>query len=212
MPEPADPMSSSKLTSPRRPASLSRILRVWLLIGAQSFGGGVATLALIQRAAVEQEQWVEPDEFARMWALVQVAPGINLLALAILIGRRAGGNAGIAASLFGLMAPSVSITILFTAAYQRFEGLPVVRAAMRGVMPAVLALGVVVMAKIAKPMADEGRRYGRSQIVVGILLFAGSALALLRTGLPVVGILFAAALSGSAARVWAVRGKSEEAA
>jgi chromate transporter len=190
-------------------ASFARILGIWLLIGAQSFGGGMATLALIRRAAVERERWTEPGEFARMWALVQVAPGINLLALTILIGRKAGGTAGIVAAIAGLMAPSVAITILFTATYHRYEGAPIVRAAMHGVLPAVLALGLTVMVQIAKPMLEEGRRYGRGQIVVGGLLFAGSALAVLRTGLPVVGILLLAALAGAGARVLAVRARRE---
>ena len=153
MPEFANPVAAS---SPER-ASFARILGIWFLIGAQSFGGGMATLALIRRAAVERERWVEPEEFARMWALVQVAPGINLLALTILIGRKAGGTAGIVAATIGLMAPSVAITILFTATYHRYEGAPIVRAAMHGVLPAVLALGLTVMAQIAKPMlANRG--------------------------------------------------------
>jgi len=37
---------------------------------------------------VEERGWVEEEEFARFWALCQIAPGINLIALTILIGEK----------------------------------------------------------------------------------------------------------------------------
>src|SRR4051812_17220439 len=87
--------------------SLLRLAWIWFLIGLQSFGGGSATLFLIRRAAVEQYQWVSPEDFTRDWALVQAAPGINLLCITILIGHRVAGFLGGLASLLGLMLPSV---------------------------------------------------------------------------------------------------------
>src|SRR5438105_7826591 len=104
--------------APQAPVSRSPsprlFLRVWLGLGLQSFGGGAATLTLIRRAAVEQYGWLSEAEFTRAWALVQIAPGINLLALTILIGRRTLGAKGIALALLGLLLPSVTVTVLLT--------------------------------------------------------------------------------------------------
>src|SRR5579872_5446806 len=91
------------------------ILRVWLAVGIQSFGGGAATLALMRRAVVDQHHWLTDELFTRDWAICQVTPGINLIAITILIGRRIASARGILLALIGLLFPSVSITILLTA-------------------------------------------------------------------------------------------------
>ncbi|HEX6632163.1 MAG TPA: chromate transporter, partial [Gemmatimonadaceae bacterium] len=69
----------------------------------QSFGGGSATLYLIRRAAVTRNRWLTDEEFARYWGICQIAPGINILGLVILIGWRVAGAAGIALALGGLL-------------------------------------------------------------------------------------------------------------
>ena len=74
--------------------SLWLLLRVWFMLGLQSFGGGMATLYLIQRTTVERYHWLTAAEFSRDWALCQAAPGINLLGMTILIGRKVAGLAG----------------------------------------------------------------------------------------------------------------------
>src|SRR5258708_38822999 len=117
MSSPPDPDSSHVRTAevlpsllPEPPPAPWLMLRVWFSLGLQSFGGGTATLALIQRAVVENYRWIAADEFTRYWALCQIAPGINLFALTLLIGRKTGGAMGAAAALAGLLLPSVRIT------------------------------------------------------------------------------------------------------
>src|SRR5438094_7868654 len=107
----------SRNTSPA-PAALPSsvlLLRIWFGVGLHSFGGGATTLTLIRRAVVDRYGWLSEAEFTREWTLCQLAPGINLLALAILIGRRLGGARGVALALLGLLLPSVGVTIVMTA-------------------------------------------------------------------------------------------------
>ena len=70
---------------------LSRLLVVWLSIGLQSFGGGASTFMLIERVVVREQGWLTEAEYVRDVALAQVSPGINILGVTILIGRRLGG-------------------------------------------------------------------------------------------------------------------------
>src|SRR5438067_9367000 len=84
------------------PPTLWTLLRIWAGIGLQSFGGGASTLLLIQRTFVEERAWVGADEMGRLWNLCLLTPGINLLALTVLLGRKLGGTWGIVASLVGL--------------------------------------------------------------------------------------------------------------
>src|SRR5437016_7056601 len=78
-----------------------RLFWIWAAIGAQSFGGGSATLYLIRRVAVERYGWLTDDDFTRYWGICQITPGINILGLVILIGWRTGRGPGALLSLSG---------------------------------------------------------------------------------------------------------------
>ena len=176
------------------PPSSRTLLRVWLTLSVQSFGGGVATFALIRRAAVEEQGWVSATEFGRFWGLVQLAPGINLLALTILLGRHVAGVRGIVCSLLGLLLPSVTLTILLTAGYARVQHLPWVQDALRGIVPAVAGLGLLTSVQIALPLLKSRRQLGVRPFTLSLLVLLGSGLAAWQTPLPVVIILLTGGL------------------
>src|SRR4029450_12257049 len=121
-----------------RQISKMKLLSIWLSIGLQSFGGGAATLYLIRRAAVEQHAWLTDEEFAHYWGICQIAPGINILGLVILIGWRVAGALGVAMALGGLLLPSAAITVALTAVYSSIKQASIVRAALSGVVPATV--------------------------------------------------------------------------
>ena len=166
------------------------LLRVWLTLSVQSFGGGTATLALIRRMAVDEQQWVSADEFGQFWGLVQLAPGINLLALTVLLGRRMAGLRGVILALMGLLLPSASLTILLTALYTHFQHFAVVQAALRGIIPAVAGLGLLTAWQIARPLLTRPLRP---------LILLGSALAASLGLVPVLAILLSGGLLGGIA-------------
>lgn len=172
----APPSSLSRASPP----SLWLLLRVWLLLGAQSFGGGAATLFLIRRAVVERHGWLTDEEFTRYWAICQVAPGINLLGLTVLIGWRLAGVPGIALSLLGLLLPSVSITVLLTATYTHIRDLEIVQAALRGLIPATVGVGFLLSFQMGRPLIRASWRegYGSFALSWAILLASGVAVAL----------------------------------
>lgn len=181
--------------------SLARILQVWFSLSIQSFGGGVATLALIRNAAVDQERWVTDLEFTRLWSISQIAPGINLFALTILIGKKIGGLAGIAAALTGLLVPSVTVTILMTAAYAGVRQAPSMQAALHGVLPATIGLGMLAAFQMARPLAAAARKEGAVSTAVSLAVVLGSASAVAIRHLPVVAVLLGAGLI-SAVHAW----------
>lgn len=177
--------------------SLVRLFFLWLLIGVQSFGGGVATLSLIRNAAVDRERWVSGDEFARYWGLVQLAPGINLVALTILLGRRAGGVGGIATALCGLLLPSAAITAALTALYARIQHAEIVERAVRGIIPATVGIGLVTAFQIALPILVRGTSEGRSSVAGYTLLLVCSVLAAIAFRGNVIWILLGAGVLGA---------------
>jgi chromate transporter len=193
------PTSDNPSATNTAPVSLWLLLRIWLALGVQSFGGGTATLFLIRRAAVEQQRWLTSEEFTRDWALCLMAPGINLLCVTILIGRRAAGAPGAVVALAGLLLPSVAITVLMTAIYASAQRLGAVQAALRGVVPATVGLGLLLALGMARPLLAASRREGRPSLLLSCGLLAGSGLAVALWRLPVVLVLCVAALVGAIA-------------
>jgi chromate transporter len=178
------------------------LLRIWFLLGLQSFGGGMATLYLIQRTAVDKYGWLTAEEFARDFALCQAAPGINLLCLTILVGRRVAGMAGAFVSLVGLLLPSVTLTILMTALYADLRTLPVVQAALHGIVPATIGLGLLLTLNMTRPLLAASNRESRLSLLIGWVLLVGSALAVVIGEAPVIIVLLSAGLIGALASWW----------
>jgi chromate transporter len=182
------PIPDSQATKP--PPSAWRQLQIWLNIGMQSFGGGAATLYLIRREAVERRRWLSDEEYTRYWGICQIAPGINILGLVILIGWQVSGAVGVALALAGLLLPSAAITILLTAMYSRIEQVPLVQAALRGVVPATVGLGLLLAVGMLRPLLASSRKEGRISLVVTWALLAGSVLLVALTSAPVVAVLW----------------------
>lgn len=182
------------------------LLRIWFNIGLQSFGGGTATLYLIRREAVERRGWITEEEFARFWGICQIAPGINILGLVILIGYRVRGGAGVALALLGLLVPSAAITVLLTAVYAGVESVPLVRAALHGVVPATVGLGLLLIYGMVKPPLAASRREGRASLALSVAVLLGSAALAALGQVSVVAILWGAgALLGLAQWLRAAR-------
>src|SRR5215213_8413038 len=188
----ADTQAIAPMPAPQihPPPSAWRQLRIWLNIGMQSFGGGAATLYLIRREAVERRGWLSDEEYARYWGICQIAPGINILGLVILIGWQLSGAVGVALALAGLLLPSAAITILLTAMYSRIEHVPLVQAALRGVVPATVGLGLLLAIGMLRPLLSAGRKEGRASLAVTCALLGSSMLVVALTSVPVVAVLW----------------------
>jgi len=109
-----------KLQDPR--PSKWQLFRIWASVGLQSFGGGASTTFLIQRAFIQKHRWLSMEEFMHLWNLCILTPGINLVALTVLIGKKLGGTWGIVVSLAGMLLPSAVITCLLAAIFKHRTG------------------------------------------------------------------------------------------
>lgn len=169
------------------------------MIGAQSFGGGPATLQLIRREMIDRRGWIKEDEFVRLWTLCTLVPGINLIAFAILAGRQLAGWRGVAATLTGMLLPSVLITTFLTAGFTSIQNLPVFHSMLNGIIPATAALMFVFVIQMGRPLVMEGLREGPPSLAVTLFFIAGTALLISVLHLPVWMVLLLAAAAGSVA-------------
>jgi len=174
-----------------------RLFRIWASIGLQSFGGGASTTLLIQRAFIEKHTWLSMEEFAHLWNLCILTPGINLVALTVLIGKKLGGTWGIVVSLAGMLLPSATITCLLAALFLQIEHIAAVQAIFRGVISATGGIMLVVGLNFALPLIRKGYKEGYIYLLVSSVLLIACALAVIFLKLSVIIVILAAASLGT---------------
>ena len=184
-----------RLQDPR--PSKWQLFRIWASVGLQSFGGGASTTLLIQRAFIEKHKWLSMEEFVHLWNLCILTPGINLVALTILIGRKLGGAWGIVVSLAGLLLPSATITCLITVGFASVQHLHVVQAILRGVVPATGGIMLLVGLNFALPLIRRGYKEGTLYLLVSSVLIIACALAVILLRLSVIVVVLGAASLGA---------------
>jgi len=154
---------------------LWELFSTFLFLGIQSFGGGTSTFLLIHQTSVKRG-WLSEEEFVRNYALSQIAPGINLLKLTILIGNRLRGRSGLIVSLLGLLVPSAAVTALMTAGFSAIRSQPVVQAVMKGILPATIGLSLAMGFQMAAPLLSGAYKEGPIRLganIVIVILAAG---------------------------------------
>ncbi|GAC1387453.1 MAG: hypothetical protein NVSMB33_17060 [Ktedonobacteraceae bacterium] len=133
----------------------------------------------------------------QFWNLCILTPGINLVALTVLIGRKLGGTRGIVASLAGLLLPSAAITCLLTAIFKQIEHIAAVQAVLRGVIPATGAIMLLVGLNFALPLIRRGYKEGFLYLLASSVLIITCALAIIFLHLSVILVVLGAAFLGA---------------
>src|SRR5947209_1204528 len=187
--------SSMKLQDPR--PGIWQLFLIWASIGLQSFGGGASTTFLIQRAFIEKHRWLSMEEFMHLWNLCLLTPGINLVALTVLIGKKLGGTWGIVASLAGLLLPSATITCLLAALVKQIEHVAAVKAVLRGLVPATGSIMLLVGLNFALPLIRRSYKEGVLYLLASSVLIIACALAVIFLKLSVILVLLAAVFLGA---------------
>ena len=140
-------------------------------VGAVTFGGGLTIVAFVQDQVVNQLHWISPEEFLEGLAIGQVTPG-PVIMLAAFVGYKVAGVAGAAVAAGAIFLPSFILLLSILPWLERFRSLKWVRAAMRGVSPAVvgaIALTVVRLVPTAAPDAFTGVLFVAT--IAGVLLW-----------------------------------------
>lgn len=188
---PAQPLENTS------PPDLWTILKIWLLIGAQSFGGGPSTIFQIRREFIQKRNWLTEEDYARFWVLCQITPGINIIALTILVGHQLRGWAGIFVSLFGMLFPSATITTLLAVGFTSVQHWPPMQSILRGITPATAGISLLVALQFAVPMLKKAKAEGLSSLSLSLLIIAVSTFLVGILKLPVALVLVCAAVVGA---------------
>ena len=86
-------------------------------------GGANAVVPEMHRLAVEQRIWMSEREFTDMFAISQVAPGPNVMLVA-LIGYHVAGVAGALVATVAMCGPTAVLAHFLSSAWERFKDRP----------------------------------------------------------------------------------------
>lgn len=164
---------------------LGQLFLTFARIGLLAFGGGFATLPLIEREIVTGLQWFSHSEFLELVAISELTPGPIAINAATFVGYKLGGVWGSAVATIGVCLPSAALVLAVAYLLRRCEGNTWLDGAVRSLRPAVVALiGAAAYSVAAKGIADV---WG---IVIAVVAFV-----LLRTNKvnPVLVLLLAGA-------------------
>lgn len=150
--------------------SLPRLFWTFVGIGALTLGGGYAMLPLVEREVVRKHGWLEDAVFIDVLAIAQSLPGPVSLNLAVFVGHRTRGFAGAVAAALGLVLPSFVVMLAIVMALARYWQHPGVVRAFNGLRPAVTALIVAALARMAVKAGLRPWGYALVLLVAGALM------------------------------------------
>jgi len=121
---------------------LRELAVLFLRLGTVAFGGPAAHIAMMEDEVVRRRGWLSHEAFLDMVGACNLIPGPNSTEMAIHIGHRRAGFAGLMVAGACFIVPAVAITIVVAWAYVRFGSKPEVAGVLYGIKPVIIAVVV----------------------------------------------------------------------
>ena len=121
-------------------------------------------MAMMEAELVGRRKWLQPEHFARAYALVKVLPGAAALQMSIYLGQvRRGRLGGLVAGLSFIL-PAFILVLGISIAYERFQSVPRAERLFSGMQVAALVVILDSVLRMARPYRSEKR-----SIVIAII-------------------------------------------
>lgn len=153
-----------------RTVGLPEIARVFIKIGAMSYGGP-AIMGIMQAEIQEKRKWIAKQEFVEGLALVNMLPGPGATQLGIFIGHEKAGVAGGILAGVCFILPAFLIMLALAVAYVAFGTLPSTRNAFYGIGPVVVGIFAASVYRLGKGTIRESSQVAIGLAAAGVMFF-----------------------------------------
>jgi chromate transporter len=177
-----------------RQPSISELAFVFLKLGAISFGGPAAHIAMMENEFVRKRRWITEADFLDRLAAANLIPGPSSTELAIFIGHSKSGWTGLLVAGCCFIIPAAVVVAVIAAVYVRFGSLPQVAGVLYAIKPAVIAIILQALWSLARTVTKT-----KLIAAVGVISFVLNTLGIA----PLIVLAIAAIASGTA--VWLER-------
>lgn len=148
---------------------LIQLFLTFLKIGAFTFGGGYAMIALLENEFIEKKKWIDREEFLNMVAVAESTPGPVAVNSATYLGYRVGGVAGAALSTLAVSIPSFVIIYLISLFFDKFLSLTYVAYAFKGIQVCVVYLIASAGVRMFKGLEKNVFNYVILGLVIAVM-------------------------------------------
>lgn len=149
--------------------TLPKLAGVFVKIGILGFGGPAAHIAMMEEETVRRRGWISAQDFLDLVGATNLIPGPNSTEMAIHLGLRLKGWAGLLVSGICFITPAAMITAAIAWFYVRYGQLPEVAPFLYGIKPAVLAVIVVAVLRFARKAV---KNVSLAILAIGVLVCA----------------------------------------
>jgi chromate transporter len=117
-----------------------KIFWAFFISGMLGYGGGPASIPLIENEVVDRYEWMSVNEFSEVLAMGNALPGPIATKMAGYIGYSEGGILGAAVGIFAVVAPSLMLMIGLLGILMKFKDTPRVKRLTIVVRPVIAVL------------------------------------------------------------------------
>ena len=133
-----------------RQTKLGELACLFLKLGTIAFGGPAAHIAMMEEEVVRRRKWLGREEFLDLLGATNLIPGPNSTELAIHIGYKRRGWAGLVIAGVSFILPASLIVTAIAWFYVRYGKLPEVGSVLYGLKPVIIAIVLQALWGLAK--------------------------------------------------------------
>jgi chromate transporter len=146
--------------------NLWELFKAFFISNLLGYGGGPASIPLMQVEIVNHYGWMTNSEFANILAVGNALPGPIATKIAAFVGYDIGGSPGFIVALFATVAPSAIALIVFLKLLDRYRTSSVVKGMTLLIQPVIAVMMILLTWEIGAESVDAA----------GILQFLGIAI------------------------------------
>jgi chromate transporter len=121
-----------------------QIFLAFLIPGILGYGGGPASIPLVEKEVVDRYEWMTNIEFSELLAIANTLPGPIATKMAGYVGYAQGGVLGSIVGIFATVAPSLILMIVLLGILLKHKESPKVKRLSNYVRPLIAALMAVL--------------------------------------------------------------------
>ncbi|MFL6555445.1 MAG: chromate transporter [Bacillus sp. (in: firmicutes)] len=146
------------------------IFLAFFIPGIVGYGGGPASIPLVENEVVDRYGWMNVSEFSEVLALGNSLPGPIATKMAGYIGYEQGGLLGSFIGIFATVAPSLILMIILLGLLYKYKDSPKVKRMTNYIRPTIaVMLGVMTFSFFSTSYMDSG--VVQTVILIGVSFF-----------------------------------------
>jgi len=161
---------------------LRELAALFLKLGAISFGGPAAHIALIEEEVVRKREWMTRQQFLDMLGAANLIPGPTSTEIAINVGFVRAGWTGLCIAGASFILPAALITGAFAWIYVRLGTLSQATSVLAGIKPAVIAVIAIAIWRLGKTAVRDAGLAALGVVALAAFLLRINPIAILFVG------------------------------